>query len=57
MLESFDRHRVNLVVPIRLKEPFRVGAIGLVAPDVRSNIVGWEQSHRVRERLDLASQW
>ena len=39
LLDGLDGDRVNLLVPIRLQQPFRVGAVGLVAPHVAPHVV------------------
>ena len=54
VLDCFDGDRVNLLVPIGFEQPFRVGAVGLVAPHVRPHIMRGQQPYRVTEWLELA---
>ena len=54
VLNRLDGDRMNLLVSIGFEEPFRVGAVGLVAPHVRPDIMRREQAYRVTERLKLA---
>ncbi|MEX2271238.1 MAG: hypothetical protein WD690_07210 [Vicinamibacterales bacterium] len=54
MLDRFDGNRVNLFVPIGFQEPFRIGAVGLIAPDVRAHIMRGQQSYCMTEWLELA---
>jgi hypothetical protein len=42
VLDRLDRDRVDLLVPIGFQEPFRVGAVGLIAPHVRAHIMRGE---------------
>jgi hypothetical protein len=44
---------MNLLISIGLEEPLRVGAVGLVAPQVRSHIVRRNEPYGVPEWLKL----
>ena len=54
MLDRLDGHGVNLLVSIRFEEPFRIGAVGFIASDVRPHVVRGQQPHGMPEWLQLA---
>ena len=49
---GLHRHRVDVFVAAGLEYALGVGAVGLVAANVRTDVMRWKQEHGVAERLD-----